>query len=509
VKRSFFVLLAAGSFLAVIGIQGSQLSSRVRPGFVFSTFLGGAQLRQSRGEAIAVDGNRGVIVVGRTQADDFPSRNAAQKKFGGGENDAFITKYQADGQKILYSTYLGGQDVDFAQDVAVDSEGNAYVAGTTYSKDFPTMEAAQRSYGGGDRDCFVAKLSRDGVLLYSTLLGGDATDRCTAIAVDSEGNAYVTGSTNSQNWMTSKVMTPIGSKKDWDAFVVKLNPSGARKVYNVRFGGTAGSEPKPGGFGGESGVGISVHSTGTAYVIGYTDSQDFPSFPTLPAGMNVGGGEIAGFVVSIDSTGSLAIGNGSLWPGYSFADVALDSTENVYVIGRSRSFTAQGPAPYGRPYVMRLRSAPGGRGGFQSSRPTSVSTDNNDTVSDLAIDAQGNVYVIGSTRSVNFTTTNALQTQLGNQSSPTLNFPDAFVTILDPNSGSVLMSTYLGGSGFDEGLGIDTDNSGNVYVTGVSGYGGGGSWKEFPTVRAPQSDRRTTAAFVAKIGLNAGRPAER
>ena len=180
--------------------SGSDVNASGSSAFVFSTYFGGSK-GQSRGLAIAVDKQGFIYITGRTRARDFPRVKPIQKRYGGGKNDAYVAKLTPDGQKIVYSTFLGGRDVDWGNEIAVDDSGNAYVAGTTYSRNFPTTKNAfQRKFGGGDRDGFVVKLSADGTLIYSTLLGGDRTDRCNGIDIDHEGNIYVTGSTDSQDF---------------------------------------------------------------------------------------------------------------------------------------------------------------------------------------------------------------------------------------------------------------------------------------------------------------------
>src|SRR5262245_32114724 len=154
---------------------------------VYSTYFGGGAVRsyQTYGEAIAVDKAGFMYVTGRTQARDFPLVSPAQAKYGGGDNDAYVAKLTPDGQKVLFATFLGGGDADWAEDIAVDDDGNVFVAGSTSSKNFPTTtKAFERKFGGGDRDGFVVKLNPQGVLTYATFIGGGATDRLLSIAVD-------------------------------------------------------------------------------------------------------------------------------------------------------------------------------------------------------------------------------------------------------------------------------------------------------------------------------------
>ena len=276
-----------------------------RSALAFSTYFGGGKRNwqeQTYGAGIAVDKQGYVYITGKTAARDYPSVNPAQKKYGGGGQDAFIAKFTPDGQKLVYSTVLGGGDVDYADRIAVDDSGNAYIAGTTYSRNFPTTpQAAQRSFGGGDRDGFVAKFSAEGKLVYATLIGGDETDRCRAIDVDGAGNAYVTGSTNSGKFAVLTGTPSEHPRKDWDVLVAKLDPSGSKFTYVFRFGGTAGNAPQKHGFGGESGAGIKVGGSNTVYVVGYTDSADFPIRNGVQSKF---GGRSDGFVVRLGARGA-------------------------------------------------------------------------------------------------------------------------------------------------------------------------------------------------------------
>jgi hypothetical protein len=197
--------------------------------------------------------------------------------------DAFIVKLGPDGSALTYSTYLGGSYFDESAGIAVDVNGNAYVVGTTDSLDFPTTEGAFRQTCppntlGRCEDVFVAKLNPTGTaLVYSTYLGGKNSDVGTDIAVDGLGSVYVTGSTTSSDFPTtprtcqSICLTDNSFGNCHDAFVVKLNPAGSALVYSTYLGGQNGDE----------GYGIAVDEAGSAYVIGITESTEFPTTPGL------------------------------------------------------------------------------------------------------------------------------------------------------------------------------------------------------------------------------------
>jgi len=242
---------------------------------VYSTYLGGSD--SDYGTAIAVDASSDAYVTGYTSSLNFPTMNALQPTYGGGEYDAFVTEFNPTGSALVYSTYLGGGEADFGYGVAVDSGGSAYITGNTDSTDFPTMNALQPTYGGGENDAFVTEFNPTGsALVYSTYLGGSAADSGNGIAVDSAGNAYVTGYTYSKNFP----VTPNALQKTCfhctvggDAFVSKLNPVGSAFAYSTFLGGDNLDE----------GNGIAVDSSRNAYLIGYTRSPDFPTMNPLQA----------------------------------------------------------------------------------------------------------------------------------------------------------------------------------------------------------------------------------
>jgi len=210
------------AFVAKLSADGSSL--------VYSTYLGGG--RYEYGNGIAADSAGNAYVTGYTSSTNFPTVNALQPASGGGSADAFVAKLTADGSSLVYSTYLGGADLDVGRGIAADSEGNAYVTGETLSTDFPTANALQPTLGGY-YDAFVAKLTADGSsLVYSTYLGGSGEDMGRGIAADSEGNAYVTGETLSTDFPTANALQPaIGGAAD--AFVAKLTADGGPRTLGV------------------------------------------------------------------------------------------------------------------------------------------------------------------------------------------------------------------------------------------------------------------------------------
>ena len=204
---------------------------------LYSTYLGGSNYEV--GTAIAVDGSGNAYVAGDTQSANFPVQAAAQPALGG-NFDAFVTKFTSVGA-LAFSTYLGGAGNEHAGGVAVDSSGNVYVAGGTYSTNFPTLNPIQAA-NAGNQDAFVAKLrASDAQILYSTYLGGSGVitpEQANAIAVDTNGNTFVTGVTNSSNFPVTAGVYQSALKGPSDAFVTKINAAGSAILFSTYLGGT-------------------------------------------------------------------------------------------------------------------------------------------------------------------------------------------------------------------------------------------------------------------------------
>jgi Beta-propeller repeat len=295
---------------------------------LYSTCLGGIS-GDERAFGIAADASGNAYVTGWTLSFNFPTLHQYQLKQDSGY-DAFVTKLDTNASgtaSLLYSTYLGGNDWDFGTSIAVDASGHAYVTGYTYSTDFPTLHQYQTYQNA--IDAFVTKLdtnaSGTASLLYSTYLGGSSFyDIGTSIAVDSAGNAYVTGYTDSTDFPThNQYQTDQGGT---DAFVTKLTE--IVNNYSTYLGGTSG----------EATHDIAVDSAGIAYVTGYTDS---PNFPTLVGSQTYQGGADA-FVAKIDTNASGAAS--LLYSAYlggnqvdNALQIAVDSAGHAYVAGYTDS----------------------------------------------------------------------------------------------------------------------------------------------------------------------------
>lgn len=257
----------ADAFVAKLNPAGSAL--------VYSTYLGGADNDTGVGIALDVDGN--AYITGSTASSDFPTVNPFQAKMGGNFSyDGFVAKLNSSGNGLIYSTYLGGDQDDSPACIAVDSTGSAFVAGNTFSANFPLFNALQSACGPGgsynNADAFVTKLSAKGsTLVYSTYLCGGANDGATGISVDASGNAFVAGTTSSSNFPTVNAVQATYQGGGSDAFVTELNPSGQALVFSSYLGGSAFT-----GSGNDLGAGIAVDSSGAVYVTGVTKSNDFP-----------------------------------------------------------------------------------------------------------------------------------------------------------------------------------------------------------------------------------------
>jgi Beta-propeller repeat len=396
---------AGGTFDAFVTKINAAGSARV-----YSTYLGGQVTDE--GTAIAVDGAGNAYVTGYTNSYDFPTSKAIQSAFALGAEDAFVTKIDAAGSTLVYSTYLGGGGTDLGQGIAVDSAGNAYVTGYTNSNDFPTAHPLQMSNGGNGFDAFVTKINAAGsAYVYSTYLGGSGDDFGQGIAADSAGNAYATGFTYSTNFPTTNPLQPnFGGFTD--VFVTKINAAGSARVYSTYLGGS----------GPDVGQGIAVDGAGNAYVTGYTISIDFPKVNPLQTAH--GGIANDAFVTKINAAGSALVY--STYLGGSGDDrgagIAVDRAGNAYVTGSTSStdFPTTKPLQISNgggldAFVTEINAA-----GSAYVYSTYVGGSGDDFGAGISVDGAGNAYVAGTTGSVNFPTGNPVQASYGG-------FNDAFV----------------------------------------------------------------------------------
>ncbi|HEX8221423.1 MAG TPA: SBBP repeat-containing protein [Chloroflexia bacterium] len=369
-------------------------------GFVYSTYLGGSNFE--RGYGIAVDGSGNVYVTGDTTSTDFPTLNPIQAT-NAGNGDVFVSRLNAEGSALVYSTYLGGSGFDTGSRLEVDGAGNVYIAGSTESTDFPTANAIQAANGGG-RDAVVSKLNAAGsAFVYSTYLGGSGFDEGNGIAIDTGGNAYVTGSTASTNFPTLNAIQ-ANNAGDRDAFASKLNAKGSALVYSTYLGGSSFDECN----------GIAVDAAGSAYVTGMSQSTDFPTANAIQAA-NAGGSDA--FVSKLNAEGSALVY--STYLGGSSSDagngIAVDAAGNAHATGYTQSTNF--------PTVNSIQDDnAGGSDVFATElnaegsalvHSTYLGGDMDDNGNGIAVDAAGNAYLTGDTQSANFPTANPLQAAYG------------------------------------------------------------------------------------------------
>ena len=407
---------AAAAFVAKLNPQGNRI--------LYSTYLSGTSAGSTDGTGIAVDARGDAFVTGSSDQPDFPTTKDAFQGTKSGGFDAFVTKLSPTGLSIMYSTFLGGADDnanttgdDGSAGIALDSRGDAYIAGYTYSYNFPLQDAGQSALGYGEgtlgtqEDAFVAKFNPQGSkLIYSTYLGGSGTDFATGIAVDPKGFAYVTGQTNSADFRTPPhALQQHLSGTDFNSFVAKMSQSGNTLVYATYLGKTAADKTH----------GIAVDSAGNAYVVGETNGG-IPR--TIGVPQPAPGGGIDAFVSKLSARGVLVYSTylGGVGNDIGYA-IALDGEDNAYVAGSTGSPTFTTPI---FPLQRALQGTLGGnRGGFGllDSFVTKVNSCGTailyssyfggtfaESVDAIAVDARGNAYMAGYTQSPNFPLTHGL-----------------------------------------------------------------------------------------------------
>jgi hypothetical protein len=433
---------ATDAFVAKLDPAGSSLS--------YLTYLGGTGLTVTDslddfGNGIAVDAAGNAYVTGLTETNDFPTTPGAFQPASGGASDGFVTKLNAAGSALVYSSYLGGKDTEWSSSIALDAAGAAYVAGGTNSNDFPLKDALQPSKKGLTEDFFLTKVAPDGrSLVYSTYLGGsDYEPGYNAhVAVDAAGAAYLVGYSYSHDYPTTPgafQTTPKAPEVSFssDAVVSKVAPDGKSLVYSTYLGGTRG----------EFVYGAAVDAAGQVHVTGQTSSEDFPTQNALyPTGRDPQGN---GFLSKLNAAGTALV--------YS-----------TYLGGTPRNACLSAS-------LFEIVTC-GGGGEYASA----VTTDD-----------AGNAYVTGGTDSADFPApADSIQ--------PGPNGPsDAYVIKLNP-AGQALYSTRIGGSSYDDGADIHAGPGGTIYLLGYTAS------DDFPTVNAYRDAQAppfdfVNSSFLAKL----------
>jgi Beta-propeller repeat len=398
----------------------------------FSTYIGGAANDEATGVGLDSSGN--ILVAGTTSSANFPTRNPLQGIYGG-KVESFLLKIAAGGE-LIYSTYIGGFEDDHVNGLAVDANDNVLLGGVTRSSNFWASGGLRPAFQGGVTDGWVFKMSSAGQRIWSTYLGGFGNDSANGVAVDAQGDVYVTGTTTSLGFpVTAGALQPtIAHPSNPDAFVTKIQADGTAFLYSTYLGGTNFDE----------GIDIRVDAQNQAFVTGNTDSIDFPALNPLqgpPGNRDV-------FVTKMNANGT-----GMLFSTFlagsnqdTAAGIALDPQGAAYILGSTSSsdFPTASPIQSGLAggrdlFLTKIDSA-----GTARQWSTYLGGTSNDTASGIAVDASSSVYIAGSTGSADFPRLRAAQNGL-------LGTQDAFVTKISGCDISLAPASVTFGAGATSG----------------------------------------------------------
>ncbi len=372
------------AFIIKLNSTGSDL--------VYSTFIGGNI--DDRGQSIAIDASGNAYITGYTQSTNYPTTSGAyQTAIGGfGHFDAFVTKLNSTGSSLVYSTYIGGREDDYGRSIAIDASENAYITGNAYSSNYPATIGAYQTKLDGINSYFITKLNSSGsALVYSTFIGGTWDDQVASIAIDANGNAYITGWTKNSRYPTTSgaYQTIFGGLQK--VFVTKLNSAGSALVYSTFIGGNDNFNYVKS---------IAIDAGGNAYIIGYTHSTLYPTTSGAYQTSWIDGYEV--FVTKFNSTGSALVYStyiGGEGDDYG-QSIAVDTGGNAYITGNcSWDFPTTSGAydtTVGSTFVTKLNSI-----GTGLDYSTFVDYSCFNGGNSIAIDARGNTYITGGTSSFN------------------------------------------------------------------------------------------------------------
>ena len=486
--RASFDVRGPVSYGFLIGDRDAGRTVVIDP-LVFSTFLGTSEFEE--GYSVAVDGDGNPVVAGITNDGSFPTTTGAYQEAHSHVFDVFITKLDADGSTLIFSTFLGSTGGEVVNDVFLDASGNIYVGGYTDSGNFPTTTDAFQVQLGGHSDAFVSKLSPDGArLLASTMLGGFWDDGVESVTADAAGNMYITGTTMSEDFpVTAGAANTSGT--GYNGFVCKVNSTATDLIYSTYLGGSEQDAART----------ILLNDDGSVYVAGSTHSDDFPiSANAYQKGRQKA--PVSAFVTRVAADGASFEAStflGGTRDQEAFA-VAMDADGEVHVVGTTNSndfpvtagaFQTTIGSSDDDIFVTRMDADL-----TSINTSTFIGGDTNDLANDGGLDPDGNVLICGYTQSTNYPTT------IGAAQTTKSAFDDAFVTKLSWNYTQLVYSSFLGGVDNDKGHGVAASGTLHAYVTGETFS------STFPTTPGAfnTSFGGKRDAFLTKITLDLDEP---
>ncbi len=450
IQVAYNVLADSGTYGFEIGEYDKTKPLVIDP-LLASTFIGGSS--SDYVYALALDSSGDVFVAGWTWSSDYPTTVGAYDTTHNGYSDVIVSKLDSNLSSLLASTFIGGGNYDHADAIAIDSSGDVFVAGKTWSSDYPTTVGAYDTTFNGNGDVFVSKLDSNlSSLLSSTFIGGSSVDHARALAIDLSGDVFVAGLTGSSDYPTTVGAYDTTLNGNDDVFVSKLDSSLSSLVSSTLIGGS----------GVDDAYALAIDSSGDVFVAGLTGSSDYPTtvgaFDTVYNSDDV-------FVSKLDSSlsslvSSTLIGGSGVDDAYA---LAIDSSGDVFVAGRTLS--SDYPTTVGA-YDTTFN---GNWDVFVSKLDSSLSSllastfiggSSYDYVYALAIGSSGDLFAAGVTNSSDYpTTVGAYDTTLNGNG-------DVFVSKLDSSLSSLVSSTFIGGSDYEPAYAIAIDSSGDVFVAG-------------------------------------------
>lgn len=428
--------------------------------FTYSSLFGGSG--EDGGTALTVDDQGQVTTLGYTRLEAFPVTSGAFQETFQGTRDVVVSKFNASGSDLLFSTFIGGEDDDFGYDIKQGTTGDYVLTGQTKSANFPTTPGSFGQTLNGNSDSFVLKLNPDGSdLVWSGLFGGGSSEKGTTLALDISQNVYISGITYSQDFPTSSSAFQSAYGGNGDAFVTKINADGTN-IEHASFLGGAGPEHSSS---------LALINNSEILVVGWSTSLDFPTTASAFQPQSAGGKDA--FLLGV--TNDLATLSFSTYLGGhnndEATDVAFDPVNQEIVLAGNTSspdFPITSGALNGTIigeqdiFLAKFDQITG-----QLAQGTFLGGTKADTVTAMALDGQGNIHLTGSTESRDFPTTRGAYLPLYGPHT----FNEVFVSKLNPSIDTFLYSTYFSKNrlrGIAEGRDLVVDENRNAYLIGTS-----------------------------------------